>query len=107
VAPDSLNYQWGLQYPNLLALRVAVFYPLGHPTLYASGNNLRGPGILAHFGTLNPRFNESEGTKDFVLYTRGFVVGVAFYYEINYRWAKNQVLYCRNFVIEGVIIPRF
>jgi hypothetical protein len=35
--------------------------------------------------TLKPRFNESEGTKDFALYRRGFVIAGAFYYEINYK----------------------
>jgi hypothetical protein len=35
--------------------------------------------------TGKPRFNESEGTKDFVLYSRGFVINGTFYYRINYK----------------------
>jgi hypothetical protein len=35
--------------------------------------------------TEKPRYNKSEGTKDFVLYSRGFVIAGAFYYRINYR----------------------
>jgi hypothetical protein len=34
--------------------------------------------------TEKPRFNESEGAKDLVLYSRGFVIAGAFNYEINY-----------------------
>jgi hypothetical protein len=30
-------------------------------------------------GTLKPRFNKSEGTKDFVLYSKGFVSAGAFH----------------------------
>jgi hypothetical protein len=57
--------------------------------------------------TEKPRFKESEGTKDLVLYSRGFVIAGAFSYEINYGGTLNQVLYSRNFVIEGVVITRF
>jgi hypothetical protein len=39
--------------------------------------------------TLKPRFNESEGTKDFVFYSRDFVIAGAFYYKINYRGTWN------------------
>ena len=35
--------------------------------------------------TEKPRFNESEGTKDFVLYSRGFVIAGDFYYKIKYK----------------------
>jgi hypothetical protein len=35
--------------------------------------------------TLKPWFNKSEGTKDFVFYSRGFVIAEAFYYRIKYR----------------------
>jgi hypothetical protein len=35
--------------------------------------------------TEKPQYNESEGTKDFVLYSRGFVIAGTFYYRINYR----------------------
>jgi hypothetical protein len=41
--------------------------------------------LLLIIHTEKPRFNESEGTKDFVLYSRGFVIPGAFYYKINYR----------------------
>jgi hypothetical protein len=57
--------------------------------------------------TEKPRFNESEWTKDLVLYSRGFVIAGAFKYEIDYGGTLNQVLYCRNFAIEGVVITRF
>jgi hypothetical protein len=32
--------------------------------------------------TEKPRYNESEGTKNCVLYSRGFVIAVAFYNKI-------------------------
>ena len=35
--------------------------------------------------TGKPQYNKSEGTKDFVLYSRDFVIAGAFYYRINYR----------------------
>jgi hypothetical protein len=35
--------------------------------------------------TEKPRFNKSEGNKDIVLYSRGFVIAGAFYYKTNYR----------------------
>jgi hypothetical protein len=35
--------------------------------------------------TEKPRFNESEGSKDFILYSRGFVIAGALYYKTNYR----------------------
>jgi hypothetical protein len=34
--------------------------------------------------TGKPQINESEGTKLFVLYSRGFVIAGTFYYKINY-----------------------
>jgi hypothetical protein len=39
--------------------------------------------ILLNTG--KPQYNESEGTKDFILYSRDFVIAEAFYYRINYR----------------------
>jgi hypothetical protein len=39
-----------------------------------------------HFGyTEKPQYNESEGTKEFVLYSRGFVIAGVFNNKINYR----------------------
>jgi hypothetical protein len=35
--------------------------------------------------TGKPQYNESEETKDFVLYSKDFVIAGAFYYKINYR----------------------
>jgi hypothetical protein len=57
--------------------------------------------------TEKPRYNESEGTKGFVLYSRDFVVEGYLNYKINYRGTENQFLYFNNFVIKGVFIPRF
>jgi hypothetical protein len=59
------------------------------------------------FNTENCRFNKFEETKDFVFYSRDFVIAGAFYYKINDRRTLNLVLYCRNFVTEGVVILRF
>jgi hypothetical protein len=35
--------------------------------------------------TGKPQYNESEGTKDFFIYSRDFVIAGAFSYRINYR----------------------
>jgi hypothetical protein len=40
---------------------------------------------LILYSTGKPRFNESEGTKDFVLYSKSFVIGRVFYYRFHYR----------------------
>lgn len=39
--------------------------------------------------TGKPQFNESEGTNNFVLYNRDFVITGDFYYSINYRETWN------------------
>jgi hypothetical protein len=42
--------------------------------------------MTQHFRhTEKPQYNKSEGTKDLFLYSWGFVIAGAFYYEINYR----------------------
>ena len=35
------------------------------------------------------------------------VIEGTFYYEFKYKGTSNTILYCGNFVIEGVVIPRF
>jgi hypothetical protein len=37
--------------------------------------------------TLKPRFNKSEGIKDFAIYSRVFAITGDLYYEMNYRRA--------------------
>jgi hypothetical protein len=39
--------------------------------------------------TGKPQYNKSKETKDFVLYSRNFVIAEGFYYRINYRGAGN------------------
>jgi hypothetical protein len=39
---------------------------------------------IKHEYTSKPRFNKSEGTKDFVLYIRDFFIAGTFYYKIRY-----------------------
>lgn len=56
------------------------------------------------------RFNEFEETKYFGFFIMGVLsMQGAFYYKISYvyRGTKNYVLYCWNFIIEKVVIPRF
>jgi hypothetical protein len=42
--------------------------------------------------TKKPRFKKFEETKDFLLYSKRFVIVGAFYYEINYRALKLSFL---------------
>jgi hypothetical protein len=104
----------------------AIYYPFRHPTPYAYENKTVWPGKDSyvteafrsrggkeaspfHFrtNTEKPRSNKSEWTKYFVLYIRGFVIAGAFYYQTNKRQTYDSLLYCRNFVIQGVIKSRF
>jgi hypothetical protein len=45
--------------------------------------------VMMKLSTLKSRFNESEGTKDFVLYSKSFVIAGALYYRIYYRGTQN------------------
>jgi hypothetical protein len=48
----------------------------------------RGVG-MSWFSTGKPRFNKYEETKDFVFYSRDFVIAGDFYFIINYRGTLN------------------
>jgi hypothetical protein len=50
--------------------------------------------------TEKPWYNESDGTKDFVLCSKGFVIAGAIYYKINYRGLKIK------FFIGGILLSK-
>ena len=56
---------------------------------------------------MKPRFNKPEGTKDFVFFIAGSLLLLELFTMKLAIEGLNQVLSCRNFVIEGVVIPMF
>jgi hypothetical protein len=57
--------------------------------------------------TEKPQYNKSEGTKDFVLYSRGFVITGDFYYEINYRGLKIKFFIAGILLLKGLLYRGF
>jgi hypothetical protein len=52
--------------------------------IHKKAQESRGGGPKAsHGSTLKPQFNKSEGTKDFILYSTGFVIAGTFYHKSN------------------------
>jgi hypothetical protein len=57
--------------------------------------------------TLKPHFNKPERTKDFVSYSRVFVVAEDFYGKVNTEGLKRKLFIAGIFVMEWVINLRF
>jgi hypothetical protein len=88
--------------------------PAGHPQLANPGANYfllvylwTRSGKSSKYGENEYKFNKPVGTIYFVICRSNIVITKTFYYEVNYRRTWTQVVYCRNFVIKGVVNPRF